>query len=59
MPKSMHKPVVGVVYALLLAAVIVTVDLAFFRHRLGARLAANVGLALALGSFYFAFMRRP
>ena len=42
-----------------LGITIVAVDIVFFRHRLGERLAANVGLALVFGAFYFRFFGRP
>jgi hypothetical protein len=48
-----------VLYAVAMAAVIVGVDFAFFRHRFWERLAANIGIALVFGAFYFRFLRRP
>ncbi|MBO0810979.1 MAG: hypothetical protein J2P23_02915 [Microlunatus sp.] len=38
-----------------MAAVIVAVDVVFFRHHFWPRLAANVGIVLLFGAFYFRF----
>ncbi len=48
-----------VVYAVAMAAVIVGVDVAFFRNRFWERLAANIGIVLVFGAFYFRFLRHP
>jgi hypothetical protein len=48
---------VSVLYALVMVAVIVGVDLLFFRDLPWARLAANVGLVLVFGAFYFRLVR--
>jgi hypothetical protein len=49
----------GVVYVLAMVAVIVSVDLLFFRNQtwFWERLAANVGIVLVFGAFYFRFLR--
>jgi hypothetical protein len=51
----MGNPAIGVLYALSMVAVVVGVDLLFFRDKiwLWERLAANVGIALLFGAFYF------
>jgi hypothetical protein len=51
----MGKPAIGAVYALAMVAVVVAVDLLFFRGKtwLWERLAANVGIVLLFGAFYF------
>jgi hypothetical protein len=46
-------------YVLALIAVVVAVDVVFFRNHTLARLAANVGIVLLFGAFYFRFLRRP
>ena len=46
-------------YAALLVAVIVAVDVLFFRNRPWERLAVNIGLVLVFGAFYFRFLNRP
>lgn len=48
-----------VLYGLLGIAVVVTVDLLFFRHHTLERLLANVGIVLVLAAVYFRFLRRP
>jgi hypothetical protein len=53
------KQIVGVFYAVAMAAVIVGVDVAFFRGRFWERLAANIGIVLVFVAFYFRYFRRP
>jgi len=55
----MSKQLAGVIYAVTMAAVIVAVDLAFFRNRFWERLAVNVGIALVFAAFYFRFFKSP
>jgi len=55
----MDKQVAGVLYAVAMAAVIVSVDLAFFRNRFWERLIVNIGIVLVFGAFYLRFLRRP
>ena len=45
-------------YVILIAAVIVAVDLLFFRNRFWERLAVNVGIVLVFAAFYFRFLKR-
>ena len=45
-----------VIYIVLMVAVVVGVDLLFFRNRVWERLAANVGIVLVFGAFYFRFL---
>lgn len=47
------------VFVAALVAVIVTVDLLFFRGRLWERLLANIGIVLVFAAFYLRFMRNP
>jgi hypothetical protein len=51
----MSNPGVGVLYALAMVAVVVGTDLLVFRDRtwFWERLAANVGIVLLFGAFYF------
>jgi hypothetical protein len=51
----MGNPAVGVLYALVMVAVIVGVDLLFFRDQPWPRLASNVGIVLLFAAFYFRF----
>ncbi len=46
-------------YAILMVALIVAVDLLFFRNRFWARLTVNVGIVLVFAAFYFRFLTRP
>ena len=46
-------------YILLMVAVIVAVDVLFFRGRFWERVAANVGIVLIAAAFYFRFLKRP
>jgi hypothetical protein len=49
----------GVLYAVAMAAVIVGVDVVFFRNRFWERLAVNIGMVLVFGAFYFRYFTRP
>ncbi len=53
----MGNPAIVVPFALIMVAVIVGVDLLFFRGKtwFWERLAANVGIVLVFGAFYFRF----
>jgi protein-S-isoprenylcysteine O-methyltransferase Ste14 len=53
--RRMGNPAIGVVYVLAMVAVVVGVDLSFFRDKtwVWERLAANVGIVLVFGAFYF------
>lgn len=42
----------------LMAAVIVAVDLLFFKDRFWERLAVNVGIVLVFAAFYLRFLKR-
>lgn len=46
-------------YVVLLIAVVVSVDLLFFRGRFWERLMANVGIVLVFGAFYLRFLKKP
>ena len=54
----MGRQIAAVLYGLAMAAVIVGVDLAFFRHRFWERLMVNVGIVLVFAAFYVRFFRR-
>lgn len=49
----------GVLYLLVLIAVVVAVDFLFFRNRFWERLAVNIGIVLVFAAFYFRFLKRP
>jgi hypothetical protein len=48
-----------VLYVLALVAVVVGVDVLFFRNRFWERLMVNVGIVLVFAAFYFRFLKRP
>jgi hypothetical protein len=56
---EMARQVTGIVYAVAMVAVIVGVDLLFFRNRFWERLAVNIGIVLVFGAFYLRFLRHP
>lgn len=51
----MGKSVVVTLYVLTLVAVVVSVDLLFFRDHFWERLMVNVGIVLVFGAFYLRF----
>ena len=53
----MGRNAVGVLFALAMVVVIVAVDVVLFRDHPWPRLAANVGIVLLFGAFYFRFLR--
>jgi hypothetical protein len=53
----MRSAGVVVLYVLALVAVVVLVDVLFFRHHFWARLLANVGLVLVFGAFYVKYLK--
>jgi hypothetical protein len=54
----MGRQAAVVLYVLVMVAVVVGVDVAFFRHRFWERLMVNVGIVLVFGAFYLRFLRR-
>jgi len=54
----MDRQVSVVLYVVAMVAIIVGVDLAFFRDRFWERLMVNVGLVLVFGAFYLRFLGR-
>ena len=55
----MGRQAVGVLYVLAMVAVVVGVDVLFFRHHFLERLLVNVGIVLVFGAFYLRFLKRP
>jgi uncharacterized membrane protein YozB (DUF420 family) len=47
-----------VLYVVAMIAIIVGVDLAFYRHRFWERLTVNIGIVLVFAAFYWRFLRR-
>ena len=52
-----HTAVVLCVLALI--AIVVGVDVLFFRNRFWERLMVNAGVVLVFGAFYLRFLKRP
>jgi hypothetical protein len=55
----MGRPAGVVLYVLALVAVVVGVDVLFFRDQFWERLAVNIGIVLVFVAFYFRFLKRP
>jgi hypothetical protein len=55
----MGKQTATVLYVILLIAVVVGVDVLFFRNHLWERLAVNIGIVLIFGALYFRFVKHP
>jgi hypothetical protein len=49
----------AVLYVLAMVAIVVGVDILFFKHHFWERLAVNVGIVLVFGAFYWRFLKRP
>jgi protein-S-isoprenylcysteine O-methyltransferase Ste14 len=48
-----------VLYVLAMVAIVVGVDVLFFKNQLWPRLIVNVGIVLVFVAFYFRFLKRP
>jgi hypothetical protein len=48
-----------VLYVVVLIAVVVSVDLLFFKNRFWERLMVNVGIVLVFAAFYLRFLTHP
>ena len=55
----MGRQAAVVLYVLALVAVVVGVDILFFRHQLWERLIVNVGIVLVFAGFGLRFLKRP
>jgi uncharacterized membrane protein len=55
----MTKNIYGVLFALLMTAVVISVDLLFFRDHTWERLIANIGIVLVFIAFYLRFIKKP
>ena len=54
----MGRPAAVVLYVLAMVAVVVIVDILFFRNHFWARLLVNVGIVLVFAAFYVRFLKR-
>jgi hypothetical protein len=59
MQAEMGRQVAVALYVVAMVAVIVGLDVAFFRNRFWERLIANIGVVLVFAAFYLRFLRRP
>jgi hypothetical protein len=48
-----------VLYAVVMIAVVVSVDLLFFKNRFWERLTVNIGIILVFAAFYLRFLKNP
>ena len=55
----MGRQAAVVLYVLAMVAVVVGLDVLFFRHYFWERLVVNVGIVLVFTAFYFRFLKRP
>ncbi|MBU6428735.1 MAG: hypothetical protein KGR26_06995 [Cyanobacteria bacterium REEB65] len=55
----MGRQTVGILYLIFMVAVVVGVDVLFFRQHFWERLMANVGIVLVFGAFFLRFLNRP
>ena len=55
----MGRQAAVVLYVLAMVAVVVGVDVLFFRHELWERLIVNVGIVLVFAAFGLRFLKRP
>jgi hypothetical protein len=55
----MGRQAIVVLYVLAMVAVVVVVDVLFFRHLFWQRLIVNVGVVLVFAAFYLRFLKHP
>jgi hypothetical protein len=56
---EMTRQISALLFVVVLIAVVVGVDVLFFRNRFWERLMVNVGMVLVLAAFYLRFSRNP
>ena len=56
---EMSRSIFVVLYIVVLIAVVVSVDLLFFRNLFWERLTVNIGIVLVFAAFYFRFLKNP
>jgi uncharacterized membrane protein len=56
---EMTRNIYGVLFALIMIAVVVSVDLLFFKNHSWERLIANIGIVLVFAAFYLRFLKKP
>jgi type IV secretory pathway VirB2 component (pilin) len=55
----MRRQAAVALYVLVLVAVVVGVDVLFFKHQFWERLIVNVGIVLVFAAVYLRFLKRP
>jgi len=55
----MGRRIAIVLYVVTMTAIIVGVDVMFFRSRFWERLTANIGIVLVFAAFYLRFLKSP
>jgi hypothetical protein len=55
----MGQKAIAVLYVVLMVAIIIAVDILFFRNRFWERLTVNIGIVLVFAAFYLRFLRAP
>jgi hypothetical protein len=55
----MTKSMLVVLCVVVLIAVVVSVDLLFFKNRFWERLIVNIGIVLVFAAFYLRFLKNP
>jgi len=55
---EMHKNVYVAIFVVVLIAVIVSLDLLFFRHHFWERLMSNIGIVLVFAAFGLRFLKK-
>lgn len=58
-PTGVGRQVAVALYVVAMVAVIVSVDLVFFRSRFWERLMVNIGIVLVFVAFYLRLLKRP
>lgn len=53
----MGRQAINVIYVLALVAVVVGVDVLFFRHQFWPRLIVNIGIVLVFAAVYWRFLK--
>jgi uncharacterized membrane protein len=48
-----------VLYAVVMIAVVIGLDVLFFKNRFWERLMANIGIVLVFAAFYLRFLKKP
>ena len=55
----MTRNIYVVLFVLIMIAVVVSMDLLFFRNQFWERLIANIGIVLVFVAFYLRFLKKP